>query len=127
MLQDTENFFTALDIDTAQGLAVDLELRSHGDIEYRFRINGHLVLDAKTQWYFDLLSPVHLHCLIPATNSGALEIVNFSINGNQILPLYQHLAQPGQAWLDQPGVWDLHVPKPFYPWFHEISGQGWVA
>ncbi len=127
MLQDTETFYTALDIDTTQGLAVDLGLRNHGNIEYRFRINGHLVLDPDSTWYFDLLSPIHLHCLVSETNGAALEIVKFTVNGLEVLPRYQHLAEPGRVWLDQPGIWDFHVPKPFYPWFHEISGQGWVA
>jgi len=127
MLHDTPNFSTALDINTARGLEVRLELRNHGNIEYRFRINGHLVLDPDTTWYFDLLSPIHLHCLVSASNGAALEIAKFTVNGLEVLPLYQHLAQPGRTWLDQEGVWDLVIPKPFYPWYHEISGQGWVA
>ncbi len=127
MLPDTKNFSTALDIDTARGLEVQLELRNHGNIEYRFRINGHLVLDPESVWSFDLQSPIHLHCLISAANGSALEIVRFTVNGLEVLPLYQHLARPGRVWLDQEGVWDLNIPKPFYTWYHEISGQGWVA
>lgn len=127
MLQDTPTFSQALDIDTTKALEVRVELRNHGNIEYRFRINGHLVLDPSSIWYFDLFSPIHLHCLVTRATNSALEIVNFSVNHIVILPKYQHLARPACAWIDQEGVWDFHMPGPFYPWFHEISGQGWVA
>jgi hypothetical protein len=127
MLPDIENFSTALDIDTADALEVRLHLRKHGDIQYRMRLNGHLILDLDSVWYFNLMSPLHLHCLVSQTNNAALEIVNFNVNGIEVLPRYQHLAQPATAWINQEGSWDFHTPASFYFWFHEISGQGWVA
>jgi len=38
------------------------------------------------------------------------------INGYEILPKYSHLAQDGV----------LTIPSPFYSWYHEVSGQGWL-
>lgn len=128
MHQDTLTFSEALDIDTRDQLTAKLELTAHGQVEYRCRINGHLVLDANTVWRFDLLSSIHLHVLITHVGAqSALELTRLSINDLEVLPRYQHLANPPAVWLNQPGVWDLHIASPFYTWYHEISGQGWVA
>ena len=39
-----------------------------------------------------------------------------TINDYEILPKYQYLAQDGI----------LTIPSPFYSWYHEHSGQGWL-
>jgi hypothetical protein len=65
--------------------------------------------------------------MIIEPNGGAVEIKLLSINGQEVLPKYQHLATPQTAWIDQPGTWEFDIHGPFYPWFHTISGQGWVA
>jgi hypothetical protein len=39
-----------------------------------------------------------------------------SIDGIEVLPWYQHLAVDGR----------LTIPVPFYQWYHEVSGQGWL-
>ena len=38
------------------------------------------------------------------------------VDGEEILPKYQHLAINGQ----------LTIPAPFYQWYHRVSGQGWL-
>jgi hypothetical protein len=74
-----------------------------------------------------LFSTVNLKCTVIETNGGAVEIKLLAINGQQVLPKYQHLAQPSTAWIDQEGIWEFTIDQPFYPWFHKISGQGWLA
>jgi hypothetical protein len=39
-----------------------------------------------------------------------------TVNGYEILPKYSYLAQDGV----------LSIPPPFYSWYHEHSGQGWL-
>jgi hypothetical protein len=39
-----------------------------------------------------------------------------TIDGIDVLPRYQHLAVDGR----------LTIPVPFYQWYHEVSGQGWL-
>lgn len=128
MHQDTLTFSDLLDIDTSDQLVVELGLTHHGHVEYRCRINGHLILDTDTVWRFDLQSTVHLHVLVTDVDPGsALEISKLTVNGLEVLPKYQHMAQPAGVWINQIGAWDLHIPGPFYTWYHEISGQGWIA
>jgi hypothetical protein len=91
------------------------------------RLNGHLISDLDTTYNLSLFSVVKLRCEIFDTARGAVEIKLLSINGQEILPRYQHLATPPTAWIDQTGTWEFDICGPFYPWFHEISGQGWVA
>jgi hypothetical protein len=39
-----------------------------------------------------------------------------SIDGIEILPRYQHLAENSV----------LTIAEPFYCWYHRVSGQGWL-
>lgn len=38
------------------------------------------------------------------------------IDGIAVLPRYRHLAQHGK----------LVIDRPFYQWYHQVSGQGWL-
>jgi len=39
-----------------------------------------------------------------------------TVDGIDILPKYRHLAVDGK----------LTISKPFYQWYHQVSGQGWL-
>jgi len=127
MHQDIQTFSDILDIDTRDQLQVRLVIVPHGSVHYRMRLNGHLISDLDTTYNLSLFSVVKLRCEIFDTSLGAVEIKLLSINGQEVLPKYQHLATPSTAWIDQPGSWEFFIDKPFYPWYHEISGQGWLA
>lgn len=127
MHQDIKTFSDILDIKTPGQLQVQLVIAVHGDIHYRMRLNGHLVLDTDTKYSIDLFNPINLKCTVFESNGGAVEIRLLSVNGTEVLPKYQHLANPQTAWIDQEGTWEFNVHDSFYPWFHKTSGQGWVA
>lgn len=127
MHQDIKTFSNVLDIETADQLQVRLVIEPHGNIQYRMRLNGHLVTEVDTVYTVDLFSPVNLKCTVIDADSGAVEIKLLAVNGVEVLPKYQHLADPKTAWINQPGVWQFTAHSPFYTWFHAISGQGWVA
>ena len=38
------------------------------------------------------------------------------VDGIEILPRYQYLAVDGR----------LTITEPFYQWYHQVSGQGWL-
>jgi len=127
MHQDIKNFSNVLDIETRDQLQVQLVIAVHGNIHYRMRLNGHLITDLDTTYSIDLFSPINLKCTVVDANGGAVEIKLLTVNGTEVLPRYQHLATPPTAWIDQTGTWEFTAHSPFYPWFHAISGQGWVA
>jgi hypothetical protein len=39
-----------------------------------------------------------------------------TVDGVEILPRYQYLAVDGR----------LTITEPFYQWYHQVSGQGWL-
>jgi len=125
------NFSDITAIDTADQLLVRLRIVGHGKPYSHCRINamdlytgaGENLFDFK----FDLLEPVSIGVEIVAPCRGALEIVEFSVNGLEVLPRYLHLASTPTTWIDQPGLWYFVMPGPFYPWYHEITGQGFIA
>jgi len=125
MHQDIKTFSEVLDIKTQDQLQVQLVIVPHGNIHYRMRLNGHLISDLDTTYALDLFAPINLKCQVIDANDGAVEIKMLAVNGVEVLPKYQHLANPQTAWITQD--WEFKTSGPFYPWFHKISGQGWVA
>lgn len=127
MLPDINNFSNILDINTANQLQVRMILQTHGQIEYDLQLNEHKITGLDQEIFLDLFSPISLVCSVTNVNNGAVEIKGFTVNKQEILPVYQHLANPPVAWIDKTGIWRMDIPAPFYTWYHEISGQGWVA
>ncbi|MEN9828292.1 MAG: hypothetical protein RJA11_908 [Bacteroidota bacterium] len=119
MRQITKNFSDITAIDTNNLLQVEITVIEHNNPAYCFTVND---LPMKSQMYFDLLDSLHFRCKI---NNGAVEIAKISINGNEVLPIYQHLADPSTAWIT--GNWEFVINGPFYLWYHKTTGQGWTA
>jgi hypothetical protein len=53
-------------------------------------------------------------------------ILDLSIDGYEIIPKYQHLATPPTDYINFNTTWTFKIPN-FYPWYHNITGQGWIA
>ena len=47
------------------------------------------------------------------------------INDYEIIPKYQHHANPPVDYIDTNDEWTLTIPN-FYQWYHVITGQGWI-
>lgn len=118
-----------MDTDISQGLVVEVELNPNGNIEYVFTVNGDTVTGNKWSNTYHLLSPLRFQCVITSHEPGhsGLDIVNVSVNGKTILPLYLGLATPATSYLGCNGTWTFEINQPFYPWYHGITGQGWIA
>lgn len=114
-----KNFLDITAIDINNQLEVKIELVEHNKPEYSFTVN-HVPMQGVM--YFGLLDELNFCCEI---SNGAVEVARITINGNEVLPVYQHLAQPPTAWITN--SWSLVIPQPFYPWYHAITGQGWIA
>jgi hypothetical protein len=52
-------------------------------------------------------------------------IIKVEIDSNDIVPMYQHHANPPTNYFDKSGTWTMRIPS-FYPWYHTITGQGWI-
>ena len=90
------------------------------------------------QW--PLLDPIGISITLrdkvyqSAPGDTAVRLQKLDIDGLAVIPTYAHLAQyhndhgQGRAtdYLGFNGQWSLHIPRPFYQWWHEITGQGWL-
>jgi hypothetical protein len=129
MHQDIRTFSDLLDIDTSRGLEVAVKLRANGSISYQFKVNDDLVNGEFWSKTYDLRTPFKFSCLITeyTPNHSGIDIVSVSINSIEILPLYAGNATPPVNYLSFLGEWSFEINVPFYVWYHDISGQGWIA
>lgn len=114
-----KNFYEVMDFDTSEKLVVSVELIKHDNAKYEFTINGKPVTKIAK---FDLLDTLIFDCVV---SQGAVEIAKIAINDKEVMPIYLHLAKPKTSWITD--SWTLTIPGPFYPWLHQITGQGWIA
>lgn len=114
-----KNFLDITAIDLTELIEVKVDLIEHHDPEYRFLVNSRPVTRFMK---FGLLEDLNFSCKI---SKGVVEIKQITVNGYEIMPIYQHLSCPPTNWITQ--NWNLNIPGPFYPWYHQITGQGWIA
>jgi len=131
MLQDTQTFSDITDIDTGNKLHVTVGVKTQGTVKYRCILNDHQVestVNLNTTYYLDLLTTIDFSIEILSIVEGSgLEINLLEINKKQVLPIYLNRAIPQTNYLDKVGTWKFSIKQPFYPWYHAISGQGFIA
>lgn len=114
-----KTFLDITDINLENQLKVQIELIEHDNPDYTFKLNN---IPFKSDMYFSLLDEFHFDCEV---NKGIVEIKKITIDGKEIMPIYLHLADPKTNWIT--ANWTFKISGPFYPWYHEITGQGWIA
>ena len=127
MLHNIENFSHIMAIDTQHKLVVSVKLKNHRNPHYKFYINGeNFTLAEEFIAHFDLVESLHfkIECF---DGDGAIEICDISVNGRQVMPLYLHHASPPTNWIENVSRWEYQITAPFYAWYQEISGGGWIA
>jgi hypothetical protein len=121
MHQDMKNFYDLTIIDVSDKLKVKIKLIEHKQPEYVFTVNEWSV-GTYALLNFGLLDNLKFKCEV---QKGAVEIEKITINDKEVLPLYLHLAEPKTSWITD--TWCFEINQPFYPWYHKITGQGWIA
>lgn len=72
-----------------------------------------------------LMDPIDLSVQIYRHHPDAV-VLSLSIDGYEVLPKHQHLANPPTDYIDFNTEWSFKIPN-FYPWYHAITGQGWTV
>jgi hypothetical protein len=129
MHQDIKTFSDLTAINTGRKLHAHMSLRRHGRTVSQVKINGWVINVDKVLFEFDLLDSLKFEINLLDFDEGTsgIEIEQFSINGLEVLPKYQHLASKPTNYIDKLGTWCLEIPSPFYVWYHQVIGQGWIA
>lgn len=126
-----KNFYEATVIKPDLKLKMVLELKAIGICPCRIFINDHLEFYGGlvgTNIFtkeLDLTAPITIRFEVDRQHPQAIQISKLSIDGYEILPIYQHKANPPTDYLDFSGIWTIEIPD-FYPWYHETTGQGWI-
>jgi len=105
----------AIDICPCQ-IKINDQLEFYGDLVGNNTIIKHLVLD----------DPFKLEIIVDRQDPQAVEIVSLKIDDYEIMPLYLGHSSPPTNYIDFTGNWTFKIPN-FYPWLHEITGQGWIV
>lgn len=127
-----KNFYEATAIKPDLKLKMVLELKAIEICPCKIYVNdrlefyGGLVGNNCFIYEFGLENSISLRIEIDRQHPQAIEITNLSVDDYQILPKYLHVADPPTNYLDLTGTWSLQIPS-FYPWFHQLTGQGWIA
>ena len=127
-----KNFLEATAIRPNLTLKMVLELKAIGICPCQIKINDQLEfyggLTGMNTFikHIYITDPIDIEIAVDREHPRAIEIVNLSIDNHKILPLYQYTATPPTNYIDFTGSWSFKIPN-FYPWLHEVSGQGWIV
>jgi hypothetical protein len=125
MHQDIQTFSDLRAIDTQNQLKVELTITYHGRTVSNVRLNGNLY--EKTVWV-DLFDPINLEIDLLDFDEGTSGLeVALMINGLEVLPKYQHLSSNKKCYIDTKEPWVYSIPSNFYVWYHNVTGQGFIA
>ena len=147
MYPNMKNFLDLLAIETPC-VQVELHLSPvalHQWPQCRVEVNGTTLHD--DVMHQDLLLDSHVPLLEPlavaVTLHGktysehqecAIVLKRFDIDGHNILDNYSqhavytndHGYQDPTSYLGFNGTWNFNTTKPFYHWWHEVQGRGWL-
>ena len=110
-------------------LEVSITVVKHGNLNCDVRFNNILCHEGLNIFNVGLEDNLTLSSVISEFEEGTsgVEITDFTVNGYNVIPTYQHLSISGNAYHDWIGRWEMAIPGPFYAWYHTASGQGWIA
>jgi len=126
-----KNFYDSTVIKPTLRLDVVITLTPVGQCPCIVLINDGVIYNNKLteltvlQHSHSLIDPLNISINVTRQHPDAV-IVDITVDGFPIIPLYQHYAQPPTDYIDTNDTWVLTIPS-FYPWYHEITGQGWIA
>lgn len=88
---------------------------------------------------FGLLEPLRISIeladkIYHETLETAVMIESILIDGKELAPRFCHLAEyindqqksSPTTYLGYNGIWSLVIDRPFYQWWHQVTGQGWL-
>lgn len=128
-----KNFYEATVIKPKLTPSIELMLTPVDQCVCVATVNGRVVHDGLLDSYKSILvkghpidGPIDIQVVVTTRVHPEAVQVEVVIDGLEIIPKYQHLANPPTNYLDFNGKWELNIPN-FYPWYHEITGQGWIV
>ena len=101
--------------------------------------HGNLLDSITLTWDIDLLRTFDISIELNDKNdqvdhTSAVIVSQLTIDSHNLVPQWSHLAQYTNeknynlptTHLGFNGNWKITVDKPFYQWWHQVTGQGWL-
>lgn len=128
MHQDIQNFSDITDIDTKGCLQIQLKLTRHGTTITQAKVNQWVLTQDQVRLDLDLFDAIQVEVQLLEFDEGVSGVeVALQVNDIEILPKYQHLSSNKKCYIDTFDPWTFTIPNNFYLWYHEVSGQGFIA
>lgn len=110
-------------------LEIRIVLKKHGEVKGTVAFNNVDVSEGENIFNAGMYEDLIIQSTISDFKEGTsgFEITDFTVNGYNVIPIYQHYSSSGNAYHDWIGKWNMVIPGPFYAWYHNASGQGWIA
>ena len=134
-----KNFYEATVTKPTLKLSCCLSLKvTHDPVTSIIKINGQTIFEDDASGQTQLIAEHHLGFQLSLTEpiDITIQLINrqhpdaieakLVVDGHEILPKHQHLANPPTCYLDSTKIWQLKIDN-FYTWLHEVTGQGWIA
>jgi len=141
-----KNFYDLQDIDTDIELVITLNAITDNGIPHaKIICNNKVLLDTDVDSKviitekLDLMNLINISVtlskkLYSNQKETALVIDSIFIDGNEIIPKYNHCVlydndhnlNVTTNYLGWNGTWSLCMDKPFYRWLHQQSNNGWL-
>jgi hypothetical protein len=128
-----KNFYEATVIKPALQFDIDILISpQEGHPKCKIELNDQIVFDGilleqfKTRISSPIGLPLNFKITIDRKHPEAVYIDKIAIDGREVIPLYMNRAIPTTCYLDFSGAWTLNIPN-FHIWYHELTGQGWIA
>jgi len=126
-----KTFYEIADIRDEIDMIVEIKFSPHlgDDFLVGVSINSPYLADVKIKEvdmvmdYVPLMDPINIKL---QAKKGSVHIDSILVDGFEVIPKYQHLSDLKTAFLNEGDVWNIDIPAPFYPWYHEITGHGWI-
>jgi hypothetical protein len=128
MPHNIQTFSDLTDIDTRGQLKVELSVTRHGHTVSLVMLHNCPIHEDRFTMWLDLFEPIPLVVDLIEFDEGTSGLeIGLTVNGLEVLPKYQHLSSNTKCYIDTKELWTFDIPSNFYQWYHEISGQGWIA
>ena len=124
-----KNFSEALATKPNLKLTINLVLTPTGEnIPCQVLVNNESVFDDTISSIktitgdIDLLDPIDIRIKIQREHPQAIQVM-LVVDGWEVIPKYQHHANPPTDYIDTNEEWSFTIPE-FHAWYHTITGQG---
>jgi hypothetical protein len=126
-----KNFYEATVTKSTLNCRVKLTLTPVGSLPCKVISNDKTIYEdtissiQTLEWQVSLTDSINVQIQVYRHHPDAVAVA-LTVDDIEVLPKYQHLATPATCYIDSNTVWQFNIPN-FYPWYHQITGQGWIA